>query len=446
MPSTTSSTELPPNTIRVKLVKQRHGGLGFLVKQRALKPFVLVASIVKGGVAEESGLVQIGDIILRINDIDLTDMSYTSAIEVLKAVPIDTPVVLLLKGPEGYTTYLQTSFLENGVPRTVRVTKPLHDSIMGRLKKTFSGSSGQISPVKGLKRLCNGELDGKNKKGDDDGTDKDADSTGGGGEDAGSNKVSMEECGDPETSDANHEDEAADASDNNTTPNISNGEAVRGTLVHSSANASKFLFKNEGRMESEEETVLDNGTVGSPKIVLTSPKSKDETRANSLPRAQTFDSGVGESCRSPCQKKSIEIVQNDDEITVVVKGDLCVRTEDLSSTDPNTPKRFIISSSKHSQKQITNNNNNNNTIYGKEITDNNQPNNTVNTGSSPGTISRSGSKKRSGRSSPKSPGRVSPTGTRNSRSPVTSPTKHAKPGYTSDDENGFTRSSSDKRR
>lgn len=62
MPSTTSSSELPPNTIRVKLVKQRHGGLGFLVKQRALKPFVLVASIVKGGVAEDSGLVQVRDV------------------------------------------------------------------------------------------------------------------------------------------------------------------------------------------------------------------------------------------------------------------------------------------------------------------------------------------------------------------------------------------------
>ena len=44
----------------VKLVKQKHGGLGFLVKQRTLKPFVLVASIVAGGVAEESGLVQVG--------------------------------------------------------------------------------------------------------------------------------------------------------------------------------------------------------------------------------------------------------------------------------------------------------------------------------------------------------------------------------------------------
>ena len=61
MPSgTPTHGELAPNNIRVKLVKQKHGGLGFLVKQRTLKPFVLVASIVAGGVAEESGLVQVG--------------------------------------------------------------------------------------------------------------------------------------------------------------------------------------------------------------------------------------------------------------------------------------------------------------------------------------------------------------------------------------------------
>lgn len=59
MPATTTSSELSANTIRVKLTKQKHGGLGFLVKQRTLKPFVLVASIVRGGVAEESGLVQV---------------------------------------------------------------------------------------------------------------------------------------------------------------------------------------------------------------------------------------------------------------------------------------------------------------------------------------------------------------------------------------------------
>ncbi|ESO82409.1 hypothetical protein LOTGIDRAFT_134597, partial [Lottia gigantea] len=112
------------NTIRVKLVKQEKGGLGFLVKQRTNKPLVVVADLVSGGIAEESGLVQVGDVILRINDIDLTDMSYDSCVEILKAVPIDAPVVLLLRGPDGYVTHLETTFQENGMPKSVRVTKP----------------------------------------------------------------------------------------------------------------------------------------------------------------------------------------------------------------------------------------------------------------------------------------------------------------------------------
>ena len=58
MPST---TEAIPNTIRVKLVKQKHGGLGFLVKQRTQKPLVVVADLVAGGIAEESGLVQVSE-------------------------------------------------------------------------------------------------------------------------------------------------------------------------------------------------------------------------------------------------------------------------------------------------------------------------------------------------------------------------------------------------
>uniref|UniRef100_C4TP54 Nitric oxide synthase 1 n=1 Tax=Ambigolimax valentianus TaxID=1338344 RepID=C4TP54_9EUPU len=433
MPSTTSSSELPPNTIRVKLIKQKHAGLGFLVKQRTLKPFVLVASIVKGGVAEESGLVQIGDIILRINDVDLTDMSYPSAIEVLKAVPIDTPVVLLLRGPEGYTTYLQTTFMENGVPRTVRVTKVLHDSIMGRIKKTFSGSSGQISPVKGLKRLCNGELDGRNKKGEDDITDKDADSTGGG--DDNTNVVSVEELADPPS----RQPIRPESGGQDKKPAL-NGEAVTGVASPLSGEASKFLFRNEGRVDSEEETVLDNGTVGSPKIVLTSPKSKDGSKPGPMPRAQTFDSGVGDSCRSPCQKKSIEIIQTDDVITVVVKGDLTVHSEDTSSTDPNTPKKFIISSTKHSQPPLSSSTN----LRHEPIdfpahaeTAFNPPNSS---------LSRNSSRKKSGRASPNTCGRVSPGGGRGGRSPATSPTKHPKSSDTNDEDNGRVGRGSEKRR
>ncbi|GFO10495.1 nitric oxide synthase [Plakobranchus ocellatus] len=525
MPPTGSPGELSPNTIRVKLVKQAYGGLGFLVKQRTLKPFVLVASIVKGGVAEESGLVQIGDIILRINDIELSDMSYQSAVEVLKAVPIDTPVVLLLRGPEGYTTYLQTSFQENGQPRTVRVTKPVHESLMGRLRKTFSGSSSPISPVKGIKRLCNGEADLKNKPGD--GSDMDADSTGGveSGRSSGDGDggviypvVSVEEAGDGLTEDgvAIHRNMSpgyhgngglvgvditgrvarfGDCNNgNDTTRHVPNGAAVKEKRKTYSA-ASKFAFVNEGRMESEEETVLDNGAVGSPKIVLTSPKNRKDAEkmmaryenSGAATLAHTYDRGVGSGApvrdrqRKSSTKKAIEIVQDEDEITVVVRGDVNVLSEE-SSTDPNSPRRFIISTnSKHSgsggghgNAKFNGNNNypngnddtvslgSNGTLYGNKYCNNPyglasaDPEDMVdqeaykNYGhknsdgsiTSIGTnitisskeqktgnfnrVSRSGKKshsRSSGRSSPSSAGRASPTGRTSRTSVHTSPTR-----------------------
>ncbi|RUS78831.1 hypothetical protein EGW08_013416 [Elysia chlorotica] len=389
MPSTSASGEFSANTIRVKLVKQSYGGLGFLVKQRTLKPFVLVASIVKGGVAEESGLVQIGDIILRINDIDLTDMSYQSAIEVLKAVPIDTHVVLLLRGPEGYTTFLQTTFGENGQPRTIRVTKPVHESLMGRLKKTFTGSSSPMSPVKGIKRLCNGEVGLKDQPGD--AYDTDADSTGGvdggrghGDGEGGANYpvMAVEELGAGRDGDGSGFSKVyngnggivgvdiggkiAGGGNNNTiTADMPNGDVAK-------AKASKFAFINEGRVESEEETVLDNGAVGSPKIVLTSPKNRKDSQARDeadgagpMGRGQVQMVNV-----SPCrgrqrkfsQKKAIEILQDEDEITVVVRGDVSVLSEE-SSTDPNSPRKFIISTGnkhRYNYNSPTNSNTNSN--------------------------------------------------------------------------------------
>ena len=130
------------NLIRVKLIKQKHDGLGFLVKPRKHKPFVTISALVAGGMAEQSGLVYEGDVIMRVNEIDVSEMNYENAVELLKALPIDAPVALLLRGPDGCSTHLVTTFQENGIPKTVRVTKPLvcNDTIVGRLKRTFSRS------------------------------------------------------------------------------------------------------------------------------------------------------------------------------------------------------------------------------------------------------------------------------------------------------------------
>uniref|UniRef100_A0A8C5LQZ2 Nitric oxide synthase n=1 Tax=Leptobrachium leishanense TaxID=445787 RepID=A0A8C5LQZ2_9ANUR len=120
-----SVKQLQPNVISVRLYKRKVGGLGFLVKQRRSRPPVIISDIIRGGAAEQSGLVQVGDIILAVNDRPLVDSSYENALEILRSIASETFVVLILRGPEGYTTHLETTFTGDGTPKTIRVTRPI---------------------------------------------------------------------------------------------------------------------------------------------------------------------------------------------------------------------------------------------------------------------------------------------------------------------------------
>ncbi|XP_061459466.1 nitric oxide synthase 1 isoform X2 [Rhineura floridana] len=120
-----SVQQIQPNVISVKLFKRKVGGLGFLVKERISKPPVIVSDLIRGGAAEQSGLIQTGDIILAVNGRPLVDMNYDTALEVLRSIASETHVVLILRGPEGFTTHLETTFTGDGTPKTVRVTRPL---------------------------------------------------------------------------------------------------------------------------------------------------------------------------------------------------------------------------------------------------------------------------------------------------------------------------------
>ena len=150
------TTPTTSNVIRVKLVKQPRYGLGFLIRQRSKAPHVIVSDLVSGGMAAESGLVQIGDIILKVNGTDLIDKDYEDSVKLLKALPINSLVVLILKGPEGYTSHLETRFTNDGTPRTVRITKPIlsADSFMDKIKKTFTSSSPKACRSKQTQVSC----------------------------------------------------------------------------------------------------------------------------------------------------------------------------------------------------------------------------------------------------------------------------------------------------
>ncbi|XP_053726620.1 nitric oxide synthase, brain [Synchiropus splendidus] len=132
--------QLQPNIISVRLFKRKVGGLGFLVKQRVSKPPVIVSDLIRGGAAEECGLVQVGDIVLAVNNKPLVDLSYERALETLKNVSPESHAVLILRGPEGFTTHLETTLTGDGRQRTVRVTRPTYPG-----SKSFDHSS-PVSP------------------------------------------------------------------------------------------------------------------------------------------------------------------------------------------------------------------------------------------------------------------------------------------------------------
>lgn len=137
-----SVRQLQPNIISVRLFKRKVGGLGFLVKQRVCKPPVIVSDLIRGGAAEECGLVQVGDIVLAVNNKPLVDMSYERALETLKNVSPESHAVLILRGPEGFSTHLETTLSGDGRQRTVRITRP----VTFPASKSFEHTPSPVNP------------------------------------------------------------------------------------------------------------------------------------------------------------------------------------------------------------------------------------------------------------------------------------------------------------
>ncbi|KAI8505005.1 Nitric oxide synthase, brain [Branchiostoma belcheri] len=139
--------EIRPNVIAVKLMKREGDGLGFLVKQRSCNPPVIVSDVVRGGAADQSGLIQVGDLILSVNGTSLETLPYGDALQVLRAVEVGKPTEIILRGPEGFATKLETTFTGTGIPKTVRITtaeSPLRSLALSparRLIKRITGNS-----------------------------------------------------------------------------------------------------------------------------------------------------------------------------------------------------------------------------------------------------------------------------------------------------------------
>lgn len=134
-------------TITVNLVKRQKGGLGFLASNAS--PHLAVSRVVKGGVAQETGFIEFGDVILEVNGKSLENVPYLKALEILDRVPTGETAVLKIRARDGFQAYLETVLDNEGVVKTVRVTKS---------KTSANGPSG-------MDRKSNGEKQ-EVKKGD----------------------------------------------------------------------------------------------------------------------------------------------------------------------------------------------------------------------------------------------------------------------------------------
>ncbi|XP_038059438.1 nitric oxide synthase, brain-like isoform X2 [Patiria miniata] len=128
--------ENEPNTFTVRLFKRPPHGLGFLVRKRKTNPPVIISDLIPEGVADQSGLIQVGDILLGVNGVQLTDVPYSTALEVLRSVPMDSPTVLVMRGPDGYRTRLESILTPDGAVKVVRVTEEINTDSLSRDRGT----------------------------------------------------------------------------------------------------------------------------------------------------------------------------------------------------------------------------------------------------------------------------------------------------------------------
>lgn len=126
-------TNNTPSVIRCRLKRNEKNGFGFSVKPRGEAPILMVSELIKNGEAELSGLIRPGDIILKINDIDVSRCSYEYALQVLKAMPFHSYTSFVIRAPLGYTTRLETTFNPDGYPRTVRITERIYKTSLNQV-------------------------------------------------------------------------------------------------------------------------------------------------------------------------------------------------------------------------------------------------------------------------------------------------------------------------
>lgn len=98
----------------VSLMKRENGGLGFLIRQRRELPYLSVCEIIKNGAAEANGEIRKGDLILKVNHLDLAQVNYERGLDLLKSIKPGSMVELtLLRPPPPSNQNHQLIWIEN---------------------------------------------------------------------------------------------------------------------------------------------------------------------------------------------------------------------------------------------------------------------------------------------------------------------------------------------
>ncbi|XP_078670170.1 nitric oxide synthase 1-like [Branchiostoma floridae x Branchiostoma belcheri] len=144
-----------PNIIVVELVKREVDGLGVSAKRRAAsgQSAVVIEEVIRGGPADQTGMVQPGDTIVAVNGQDIESLSYQEATQVIRDIEPGKPLELVLRGPKWFHTYLETVRLSTGQIKTVRVTRP--SGPIGALTLLIQRMRGNTFDKRAIRKLEN---------------------------------------------------------------------------------------------------------------------------------------------------------------------------------------------------------------------------------------------------------------------------------------------------
>lgn len=84
------------NIYTVNLIKREQTGFGFLLQQRDEIPYFRIWELCKNGAAEDTNRIHKGDLLIKVNNYDLTTMSYEKGLEYIKSIKPGSNVTLTL--------------------------------------------------------------------------------------------------------------------------------------------------------------------------------------------------------------------------------------------------------------------------------------------------------------------------------------------------------------